>query len=397
MLSSKFAQFERNGSVVLVDGVMVSSESPLYLNGRYFVMNEVIVPKPNLYQFYQDTNTVLSDFIDSKDSVFLNLAQSVPIGYDENDNTIYDSVKTTINTFEWDYFPVKHEFRDYAATIVFPYKQDYHAALNTMADNLGAQYTDFNDIPEQWQNTVLIPYLINKGIFANKLEPDAFLQVSPEVPLELENILGEYVEIDYSPVDKYVCSNGYAYSYQKFEVPEFLYAGEERYEGEFLSDQIGVSKYVWNEAVDVQSTAQLLPSQEYLNSASNDSILKVEFSNGYSGEFSIEFSTAELFPRKYVMEFRTNMDIGGIYDIYVNDELLRTFNYDEFVENQGFIYSVEPGEYYLPDGRYNSFDMYVENQLEYGPATIRIEYKGPGTTAVNGLVIDYLEFRGAAN
>jgi hypothetical protein len=400
MLSTKFANFDRIGNFVYIDGVGVISESPLYLNGRYFVVEEVIRPKPNLYQFFKDTNSVLSDFIDNQDSVFFDEYNSKPIGYDEDENTIYDSVFTELNLFEMNYFPVKREDRDYAATIVFPYKQDYHAALNTMADNLGSSFTDYTSIPEAWQNKVLIPYLINKGIFANRLEPDEFLQISHDVPLEKENILGEFVEIDYSPANKEVCSNGYAYSYRNFEVPEFLYAGKQRIEGEFLSDQIGTNKYVWAENVNVQSPSDILPFQDYINSASNDSVLKVEFRAGYSGEFSIEFFTEELFPRDYVVEFRTNMDIGGVYEIWVNDVLERTFDYNEFIVNQGFIYSevpeVDPA-YYLPNGRYNSFDIKVESQVEYGPAKIRINYIGPGNAPSNGLLIDYIEFKPATN
>ena len=48
---------------------------------------------------------------------------------------------------------------------------------------------------------------------------------------------------------------------------------------------------------------------------------------------------------------------------------------------------------YLPEGRFNKFDMYVDNITEYSRAKIRIEYKGPGIgTPSNGLVIDYIEF-----
>ena len=50
------------------------------------------------------------------------------------------------------------------------------------------------------------------------------------------------------------------------------------------------------------------------------------------------------------------------------------------------------GARYIPDGRFNSFDMYVNNINEYGKAKIRFEYKQPGNVLTNGLVIDYIDF-----
>ena len=97
------------------------------------------------------------------------------------------------------------------------------------------------------------------------------------------------------------------------------------------------------------------------------------------------------------MEVRTHMDIGGIYEIYVNDELVRTFDYEAFKDPlyRGIIESVIKDEYYFPEGRFNSFDMYVENIIDYSSARIRFEYKGPGTNSSNGFVLDYVEFRPA--
>jgi len=92
-----------------------------------------------------------------------------------------------------------------------------------------------------------------------------------------------------------------------------------------------------------------------------------------------------------VLEISTHMDIGGLYEIYINDELVRTFDYYEYIQGRGVLFSVT-GARFIPRGRFNRFDMYVENLVEYGSAKIRIEYKGPSFVANNGLVIDYIEF-----
>ena len=91
------------------------------------------------------------------------------------------------------------------------------------------------------------------------------------------------------------------------------------------------------------------------------------------------------------MVISTHMDIGGIYDIYVNDQLVKTFDYYDFVRYKGLIKSVT-GKTFVPTGRYGKFDCWVENITEYGRPNIRFDYKGPGSAPNNGLVIDAIEF-----
>ena len=137
--------------------------------------------------------------------------------------------------------------------------------------------------------------------------------------------------------------------------------------------------------------------KEYIPAASNDSILKVNFTKGYDGSYSVEFNSDDLFPRRYLMVDGTHMDIGGIYDIYVNDELVVTMDYYDYVLRYGIWPSVAGDLYveggrYVPEGRFNKFDCFVESITEFGPATIRFEYKEPGRVVSNGLVIDFIEF-----
>ena len=96
-------------------------------------------------------------------------------------------------------------------------------------------------------------------------------------------------------------------------------------------------------------------------------------------------------PQKYLMVVRTNMIYGGVYDIYVNDELVKTFDYFDFIRFGQIIRSVT-GKRYFPEGVYNKFDMWVDNIPEYGRAKIRFEYKSPGFITDNGFIIDYIEF-----
>jgi len=391
-LTKKFALFENLGGHIKIDGIDISKESPLYLNGRYFTMDEVIEPKPNLYEYFQLTNPVLSNYIDTQDTIIIDKENSKPLGFDDDGNTVYDTVSIVMNKFEEKYFFVKHEFRTYSATIVFPKEEDYNDALDVMADALGGNYVDHNDIPIEWQERILIPHLLEQGIFRNRLEPEEFLWDSPKDTVKLLNVLGDSVVINYIPTDKAYCSNGYAYNYQDFLIPDSLYQGGIKFEGETLLKPTGV-KYVWRDSVIVVQDISLTPTQEVVPTASNDSIIRVSFPKGYSGKFSLEFKSPSLFPRKYIMIVRTHMDYGGIFDFYINDELVRTFDYYDYILYRGILNSVIPGIRYIPTGRFNSFDMLVENITDYGKVKIKIDYKGPSSVLNNGLVIDYIEFK----
>jgi hypothetical protein len=364
-------------------------------------MNKVALPKPNLYEYYAANNPILKDYIDSQDSIILDKEKSKPIGFDEFGNTIYDTVSEIYNKFEVEFFPVREEFRNKTATIVFPKEYDYNNALTIMAQSLGAPLQDYNDIPLGWQYEVLIPYLLINGVFENMVEESEFIKVNPEDTLKLKNILGDSIIIDYQPTEKAICSNGYAYNYTDFIIPDTLFSGSTKLEGEWLLDESGVNKFVWNENIKVNSTVSFEPIQELISTdiyrASNDSILRVSFTKGYTGTYNVEFNAysfqaENLLPRKYLMVIETNMDCGGIYNIYVNDELVTTFDYYTFIRLRGLNYSVT-GKRYINEGRFNKFDCWVENIAEYGMAKIKFEYIGPSTLVLsNGLAIDYIEF-----
>jgi len=391
-LAEKYALFDNIGTGLLLDDIPLDFESPLYKNGKYFIMSQVAIPRLNLYEYIASTNPVLKNYIDSQDSIDIDKELSIPIGFDEQGNTIYDTVPIIRNIFEEEFFPVSEEYRNKTATIVFPKEDNYNAALTAMAQSMNAGYQDYLDIPLDWQNDILIPYLLERGVFENMLEREEFLRKSINDTVKLKNILGDSVVIDYQPGEKTICSNGYAYNYSNFTIPDTLYESPVRFEGEELLKTIGASRFAWEPGVTVTSDIVFPAVQEFIKSASNDSILKVNFSRGYTGRYKLEFNIDNLFPRRFLMVFRTIMRVGGVFEIYANDQLIRTFDYAEYSVNRGIIYSVT-GKRYIPTAEgYNKFDCWLETLTEYGKAKIRIEYKGPSTLSLNGLVIDYIEF-----
>jgi len=390
-LGEKFALFENYGNESLLDGIPLYYESPLYLNGKYFVMNKLALPRPNIYEYYAENNPVFKNYVDSQDSIILDKEKSRPIGFDQYGNTIYDTVSEIFNLFEEEFFPVRKEFRHKTATVVFPKEEDYNNALTEMAQSPGFTiFQDYRDIPLDWQYDILIPYLLEHGVFENMLEESEFAKKIRDT-VKLKNILGDSVVIDYQPVEKTICSNGYVYNYADFRVPDTLYTGAVRFEAEWLLDETGLNKYAWNEEVSVFSDVPYQPYQEYIGDASNDSIIKVNFSYRYTGKYTVEFNVENLLPRKYLMVVRTHINVGGVYNIYVNGTLVKTFDYYSFILNKGLYFGVS-GIRYVPDGAYNCFDCWVENLQEYGKAKIRFEYQEPGFVPLNGLVIDYIEF-----
>ncbi len=260
-----------------------------------------------------------------------------------------------------------------------------------MAQSLGDRYQDHNDIPLEWQNDVLIPYLLEQGVFENMIEPQEFIPPPEPDTLKMKNILGDSIFVFYEPVNQALCSNGYAYDYADFGVPDTLFTGAYRLEGEWLLEEIGLNKFAWLEEVNVTSDLSFSPLQEFVRDASNDSIIRVPFTKGYDQEYSLEIKINTLFPRKYLMVVRTHMYVGGIYDIYVNNELVLNIDYYDYVLNRELWYSVT-GKRYKPEGAFNLFDCFVENTGEYGTTTLKFVYREPGRVLSNGLVIDYIDF-----
>ncbi len=392
-LGEKFVRFDKLNNVTTYDGIPLELESPLYRNGKYFKLGAVAPPRQNLFEYFEENNPIFKDYILSQDSIIIDKAESIPIGFDEFGNTVYDTVATIYNEFEDLYFPVREESRNKTATIVFPNEENYHAALDAMATALGDTYTDHSDIPMEWQNDILIPYLLDHGVFPNRVEPIEFIFTGPPTDtLKLKNILGDSIAIDYEPMNKAICSNGYAYDYKNFQVPDTLFSGTIRFEGEWLLKSTGVNKYAWLEDVNVQSDVSFTPSREYSASSSNDSLLFVDFNNGYSGNYSMEFNIDNLFPRRYLMVVRTSVTIGGIFNIYFNGDLVKTIDSYDYVLNPWIYPSVIPGKVYRPENGFSRYDCWLDNTNPYGQATIKYEWVGPGSMPSSGLIFDFIDF-----
>jgi hypothetical protein len=403
-LEGKFAYLFHAFGQMTMDNIPLIFESPLYLNGKYFKMNSIVYPKLNLYEYFAVNNKLLKEYIDEFDTIILDKSKSRPIGYDDAGRTIYDTVAIIANLFESEFFPVKHESRYKTATFVFPKVADYNNGLDSMAKRLGGNYHDYHDIPLSWQKNILIPYLLEHGVFENMLEPTDFLpKPYRHDTVILKNILGDSVVLKYKPGEKALCSNGYAYNYDNFKVPDTLWASTIRFQLEDVVRENGLNKWTWKEGLaKATSTTLFNPVKFVNNSYPKDTTVNVNFTSTYTGKYTLEFNVNNLFPRRFLMVIRTTRQLGGKYNIYVNDVLVRYIDYKDFNLTgmtqyvspvSGIIYKFEVGSTMV------KFDCLVDNLTEYGKAKIKIDYVGPspssgsGAVRFRGLSIDYIDFK----
>lgn len=376
-LFGKFSILERKSDKIFRDGKELQHNNPLYQDGTFFTIDELLYPRPNLYEFLQDTCPILSELIDEKDSILLDPIMSKPIGFDDEGNTIYDSVFNIVNTFERDYFPVSEEFRDNVATMVVCDKVQYENALDVMASNLGSQFVDHNDIPEDWQKDVFIPYIFDNGTFIGALSYEEF-----QFPL-IQNILGDSIKVDYTKIDaesRFECSNGIVFLYNDFDVPSNLYIDTLIIQGEDLLIPAG-SDFTWDEEV-ITSDVLIVPKMVNSVQASNEKYLSVTLPRGSSTSYYIEFVFPKVFPNTYKFLWRANYRPSGFIACYYNDELIGSF------DNSYFRYPID-GNKPTSEG----FNQKVWQNIvvdNYGDIRIKIEYQFPGAGTSNGINLDFV-------
>jgi hypothetical protein len=87
----------------------------------------------------------------------------------------------------------------------------------------------------------------------------------------------------------------------------------------------------------------------------------------------------------------TNTNLGGIFNIYINDVLVKNFDWYYYVLNKD-VYKSVTGKRYATKNGFNIIDCWVDNIEEYGKTKVKFEYTGPGKVLNNGFSLDYLEF-----
>lgn len=391
-LSSKFAVIERtkNASYTF-DGVEIIKGSPLTNNGRYYEIAEVVQPKPSLYEYISATNEFYRNYLDSRDSIYLDTELSTPIGYTPEGRTIYDTVFTTVNLFEETYFEVSSEFRDDKATMLLFTQEQYDEALQIISNEIGIS---ISQIPVIWQNEVLMPYLIERSVFRNALSYSAFAMG------RAKNILGDSVDVFPENISSeyFECSNGRAYNLIDFKVPDLLYKINDTIpSASLLYDDGGV--YKWLDEI-------VLGGQLFnpFSSANSKSVfgrtLLIDMGKNFNGDFSFAYTHKNVFPGTYKLTVRANISKLGIYNIFVNGKQFPVdindgkgpqFDFDFFNLRKGVISSVT-GNYYPFADNFCSFDILIDNISDFGDVEVKLVYVSPSERdKVNcGINLDFI-------
>jgi hypothetical protein len=381
--SKKFALIERYGNTFTIDGSEIVYWSPLCRDGRYYEISEVMYPRPTLYEYISIASGVYKKYIDSFDTVYLDVNTSTPKGFDEQGNTIYDSVFIRDNLFDDLFFPVNTDFRIGTATVVLFDENQYNNALNEMANKLGESFTSYEDIPDSWQFEVLLPQVVRDGIF------EGSLQYSDFIAGRMKNIAGDSVDVDFLNIDedsRYVCSNGVVFKYLDYQVPEELFLLAQTVQGEHLIELIGANVYGWKDGVKV-SGSSTPPLKSFSQVADNDSLMTLNLGIRYTGDFDLEFNIPNVFPQRYRLEWRANFRPSGLFEVYVNEEKVGEVN---LFQLRSGVMSVT-GDIFIPSmGGLNRVDFLVDNITEYGNVKVGIKYIDSGGQNANGLSMDYI-------
>jgi hypothetical protein len=388
----KFALIQNSDNTYFIDGIKITSSSPLFSDGKFYEIEKVVRPTPNLYEYLGWNQRPIYKFINLQDTVILDVEKSKPLGFNEQGETIYDSVTTVSNVWEEKYFPISREFRNIYATLVIPDQLSYEAALNEMSQVLGGKYASYQDIPAEWQNEILIPELLYRGTFGGLWNPVDFNNKI------IVNILGDTIDfnIDIDPESRKICTNGWVYDYASFSIGDTLYL-RNILEPEDFVENIGLNKFSWiDEGVTVQGNVNYQPVKQLVQGESNDTVVTVKFNKGYSGDYALSLTMKHVFPKRHRIVWRTQYRISGIFSLYVNGVkiLLGSDQLEEYdtVELIDGFYSVSGKKVYPDKKGFCDVDGWVENLTDYGNVTIKIEYQGPGLGFENGLSIDYIGF-----
>jgi len=402
--SLKFALIEYDFSKgsYTYDGVPIIESSPLYKDGRFYVLDDVVLPALNLYEYIAETNDVFKKFIDQQDSVYFDINLSTPIGSGIG-GTTYDSIFSSENLFSKYYFPVDEEFRNSTATLTLFTQQQLDAALEIMKEDLK---TDV--IPQVWQDEVLLPTLVSNSVFNNSLQFGDFES-------RMVNIKGDSVSVDVNNIDassRHICSNGIAFTVSDFIIPDSLYKAQSVINAMDLVEVINVGEdWKWNSDVTLEgiSATNVVPTLQALDLAKNESVLTVNLADNPEDTLRFSFIRKGVFgAEKYRLLWAGSNTYCGLFRIYINGQALQMRDesgkdsdyFDSYmfvgVRSLGIIKSVTGLSVFQGTKGYNTVDFEVDNLTDYSDVEITFEYLGPSRVSSGevrgkpGLVIDYL-------
>lgn len=402
-VGKKYVTITNTGASVMYDNAEVNYESPLCSDGKFYGISAFVQPRPNIYEYIAATNDFYKDFIDAQDTMYLD-PNSTPIGYDEDENTIYDTIWIEENTFEKEYFPISQELRDSKATLLLFTGEQMESALEDVKSDLGLSSID--DIPSVWINDIMMPAITQGSVFARELQPADYASGM------VKNIQGDSVAVNADDISStpFQCSNGLAYGYTNFVIPQELYFGTDTIHSTDLVVEKTATEYTWGPDVKVKGLPYIPTPEVTFYQKIGRHAVSVPLKE--TNEFEMTATFSNMFPNQYLLICNVKTDPSGVFKIYANDQLLdvtikKGFAYGgtttkDYIDihdlrNQGSTSSPNTIKYvsdkrYSFDEGFRTFEVLIENVDTYGDVEIKIEYDGPSPDNMSnqGLILNYM-------
>jgi len=237
--------------------------------------------------------------------------------------------------------------------------------------------------------------LIEQSVFRNILPYSAF-SIG-----RAKNILGDSVNVTPQNIaaDYYECSNGRAYNFIDFQVPEHLYKVQDSVAMSSLLFDKGSGLWGWID--DVVLTGEKFNPLRVANSNTIfGNVLLVDMGRSFNGAFSFAYKHKSIFPAKYKLTVRANVSKTGVYNIYVNGKQYPVDINDgkgpqldfDFFDLRGGVISSVTNKFYPFINNFCSFEILVDNITEYGDVEVKLDYVKPSPRNINncGINLDFI-------
>ncbi len=180
-------------------------------NGVVHELEQMLIPKPNLYEYIMALDTsysILQDFLNSMDKRFIDYDKSERIGVDDNGNAIYDTIWREENYFLDEVAGLNNEAEPYTGFI--PSNPDVREALDDVSVYFGA----IDDLDEETYSQLL--FITFSGSFTG----GAYFK--DELPDTLTSVTGKTIEranLQFTETDLEM-SNGVAHFLGNMLIPK---------------------------------------------------------------------------------------------------------------------------------------------------------------------------------
>ena len=307
---------EDNGNVININNKATVLDSYQTQNGVIYILDQLLEPRMNLYDFLyslDDDYSIIRDSIFAKNRELFDRENSTPIGVDKTGNTIYDSIFYVDNPL---FEKVKFNSQFEQFTAFLPSNQ----IISECFEKLNSQYALMGQTFTQ-KDTVLAMTWIKEAMFHKGEITDFSTQ---DIKSAFDRIWRTTVQsVDQS--DPVELSNGLLYKVTDLKIPNNVIISRIKslvHYYEYLSEEDKAELYTIKGNVNANGESTL-PVMSVLDATPAPAILPnyvvfhVSSVEDYKEEFSVEFTPLERYVEDGIYKARVMMVPPGEYDFYM--------------------------------------------------------------------------------